>query len=107
MQRIVIWFSHGLIRYRYGFLSLCLIVSLFFSYSVTHLSFNANLGDFYPLKHPYLKIQQRLTAIFGGLNHVSIAIEPKGETIINSITLTKVWEITDELYAAQGINPGR
>ncbi|RKY30191.1 MAG: hypothetical protein DRP74_07485 [Candidatus Omnitrophota bacterium] len=101
------WFSHGLIRYRYGFLALCLVISLFFAYHVKDLSFNTNLGDFYPLKHPYLKIQNRLNEIFGGLNQVSIAIEVKKGTILNTKTFDKVWQITNELYLTEGINAGR
>ena len=74
MKKVINWFSHGLIRYRWGFLALCFLISLFFANQVRSLSFNTNLGDFYPLKHPYLKIQNRLNDIFGGLNQVSIAI---------------------------------
>jgi predicted RND superfamily exporter protein len=107
MKRFVDWFSHGLIRYRYGFLSLCLIVSIFFAYQLRNLSFNTNLGDFYPLKHPYLKIQNRLNEVFGGLNQVSIAIEVKNGTILNPLTLEKVWQITNQLYLTDGINPNR
>jgi len=126
MKKFINWFSHGLIRYRYGFLGLCLIISLFFGYQLKNLSFNANLGDFYPLKHPYLKIQNRLNQIFGGLNQVSIAIEVnpvrnlalqdsqdgisngvKDGTILNPVTLEKVWRITNLLYLTEGINAGR
>jgi predicted RND superfamily exporter protein len=101
------WFSHGLIRYRYGFLALCLLASLFFAFQVKTLSFKTYLGDFYPLKHPYLKIQNRLNEIFGGLNQVSLAIEVKNGTILNPLTLDKVWQITNQLYLTEGINAGR
>ena len=107
MKRVIYWFSHGLIKYRYGFLSLCIIVSIFFGYQLRNLSFKTNLGDFYPLKHPYLKIQNRLTEIFGGLNQVSIAIETREGTILNPVTLDKVWQITNQLYLTEGINAGR
>jgi len=107
MKRFVDWFSHGLIRYRYGFLSICFVVSIFFAYQLKNLSFDTNLGDFYPLKHPYLQIQNKLTQIFGGLNQVSIAIEVKEGTILNSVTLEKVWQITNQLYLSEGINPNR
>lgn len=83
------------------------MVSLFFTYQLKNLSFNTNLGDFYPLRHPYLKIQQRLNEIFGGLNQVSIAIEVKEGNILNPITLDKVWQITNLLYLTEGINAGR
>ena len=107
MQKFLHWFSHGLIKYRYGFLSLCLAISLFFAYQLKDLSFNTNLGDFYPLKHPYLKIQNKLNEIFGGLNQVSLAIEAKEGNILNPATLEKVWRITNDLYLTDGINAGR
>ncbi|RJO65479.1 MAG: hypothetical protein C4540_01115 [Candidatus Omnitrophota bacterium] len=107
MKKFVDWFSHGLIRYRYGFLVLCVVISGFFTFQVRNLSFKTNLGDFYPLKHPYLKVQNRLTEIFGGLNQVSIAVEVKKGTVLNFRTLEKVWRITNELYLTEGINAGR
>ena len=107
MKKFVDWFSHGLIRYRYGFLILCVAISGFFAFQARNLSFKTNLGDFYPLKHPYLKIQNRLTEIFGGLNQVSLAIEVKKGTILNAKTLDKVWRITNELYLTDGINAAR
>jgi hypothetical protein len=109
-QRIasfVNWFSHSLIKYRYGFFFLCLIITAFFLYQLKDISFNTNLGDFYPLKHPYLKVQNQLNEIFGGLNQVAIAIEVKDGTILNPVTLKKVWEITRKLYLTRGINTGR
>ncbi len=107
MNRFVQWFSHGLIKYRYGFLGLCLVISVFFAYQLQYLSVKTNIGDFYPLKHPYLKIQNRLNEIFGGLNQISIAVEVKDGTILNPDTLGKVWQITNQLYLTDAINPGR
>ncbi|MBM3254697.1 MAG: hypothetical protein FJZ08_00100 [Candidatus Omnitrophica bacterium] len=107
MNKFVAWFSHGLIRYRYGFLALCFITSLFFGYQLKGLSFKTNIGDFYPLKHPYLKIQNRLNEVFGGLNQVSIAIAVKNGTILNTVTTEKIWQITNLLYLTEGINAGR
>ncbi|MFC1674623.1 RND family transporter [Candidatus Omnitrophota bacterium] len=107
ITRFVHWFSHGLIRYRNGFLILCIAISLFFAYQLKDLSFETNLGDFYPLRHPYLQIQNRLNDVFGGLNQVSISIEVKKGTILNPETLNKVWQITQELYLTEGINAGR
>jgi hypothetical protein len=83
------------------------VISLFFSYQLKNLSIRTNLGDFYPLKHPYLKIQNRLTQVFGGLNQVSIAIKVKEGTILNPATLDKAWQITNQLYLTEGINAGR
>ncbi len=107
MKKFLHWFSHGLIRYRLGFLSLCLVLSLFFIYQLKNLSFDTNIGDFYPLKHPYLLIQNKLNKTFGGLNQVSIALEVKKGTLLNPAALDKVWQITNDLYLTEGINAGR
>jgi len=107
INNFVKWFSHGLIQYRYGFFSLCIIITAFFIYHLKDISFNTNLGDFYPLKHPYLKVQHQLNDIFGGLNQVAIALEVKNGTILNPVTLEKVWQITRLLYLTKGINTGR
>lgn len=107
IDNLVNWFSHSLIRYRYGFSFLCILITAFFIYQLKDISFNTNLGDFYPLKHPYLKVQNRLDELFGGLNQVAIAIEVKKGTILNPVTLEKVWEITRKLYLTDGINTGR
>ncbi len=107
IDNLVNWFSRSLIRYRYGFSFLCILITSFFIYQLKDISFNTNLGDFYPLKHPYLKVQNRLDELFGGLNQVAIAIEVKKGTILNPVTLEKVWEITRKLYLTEGINTGR
>ncbi|MBP1722286.1 MAG: hypothetical protein H6Q45_898, partial [Deltaproteobacteria bacterium] len=107
INNFVNWFSHSLIKYRYGSFFLCIVITAFFIYQLKDISFNTNLGDFYPLKHPYLKVQNQLDGIFGGLNQVAIAIEVKNGTILNPATLEKVWQITRKLYLTEGINNGR
>ncbi len=107
INNFVNWFSHSLIKYRYGSFFLCIVITAFFIYQLKDISFNTNLGDFYPLKHPYLKVQNQLDGIFGGLNQVAIAVEVKNGTILNPATLEKVWQITRKLYLTEGINNGR
>lgn len=107
MKKFINWFSNALIKYRYVFLSACFVITLFFAYQLKNLSFKTNIDDFYPLKHSYLQVQNRLTKIFGGLNQISIAIEVKEGTILNTNTLKRLWNITDDLYLSDGINSGR
>ena len=42
MKNFLHWFSHGLIRYRFGFLGLCLIISLFFAYQLKYDSIHGH-----------------------------------------------------------------
>ncbi|MBN3037843.1 MAG: RND family transporter [Candidatus Omnitrophica bacterium] len=107
MKRLPAKFSNFLIRNRLGFLLGNLIFAILLLFSLRNLSFRTNLGDFVPQKHPFIQVQNKLTKIFGGLNQVSIAIEVKEGNILNTTTLTKVYNITRELYLTPGINAGR
>lgn len=100
-------FSNFLIRHRLGFVLGNVLFTLLLLFSLKNLSFRTNLGDFVPQRHPFIQVQNKLTQIFGGLNQVSIAIEVKDGTILNMQTLTKVCNITRELYLTPGINAGR
>ncbi len=83
------------------------LISIFFFQVVKDITFQTNIDDFYPQKHPFVTVQNKLTRIFGGLNQVSIAISVKEGDILNKDTLDKVIRITNELYLMDGINPGR
>ncbi|MEA3328770.1 MAG: MMPL family transporter [Candidatus Omnitrophota bacterium] len=107
MQRFSDIFSRFVIKFRWLFIILCLITTVFFINTLKNLSFQTNLGDFAPQKHPYMLVQNELTRIFGGLNQVSIAIERKEGDIFNYQTLSKVDRITRKLYLMDGINAGR
>ena len=100
-------FSEFIIRFRWLFIVLNIGLTLFFLYTIRNITFQTNLGDFAPQKHPYVLVQKELTRIFGGLNQVSIAIQVKEGDIFNYDTLAKVDRITRKLYLMDGINAGR
>ncbi len=107
MKNLSIKFAQAVIQYRALFIIAFICISLFFLYAIKDISFQTNIDNFYPQRHPYLNVQNRLTEIFGGLNQVSVAIEVKEGNILNPDTLAKVIRITDELYLMDGINAGR
>ncbi|MBN2096926.1 MAG: hypothetical protein JW714_00445, partial [Candidatus Omnitrophica bacterium] len=107
MRNFAIPFAHTVIKYRVLFLVVCILISLFFLYQIKDMDFRTNIDDFYPQRHPFVNVQNKLTAIFGGLNQVSIAIQVKQGDIFNPDTLAKVIRITNELYVMDGINTGR
>ncbi|MGB9499325.1 MAG: efflux RND transporter permease subunit [Dissulfuribacterales bacterium] len=107
MKTIASKFAGSVIRYRVVLILAISLTTFFFIYSLTSLSFETSLSDFAPEKHPYVKVQDRLTKIFGGLNQVTIAIRVKKGDIFNPNTLNKVIRITDQLYLTDGINAGR
>ena len=107
MKNLPARFSDFLIRHRLGFVLGNIFFTILLLFTLRNLSFRTNLGDFVPQKHPFIQVQNKLTQIFGGLNQVSIAIEVKDGTILNTQTLTKVYNITRELYLTPGINAAR
>lgn len=83
------------------------LISIFFFQVIKDITFQTDIDDFYPQKHPFVTVQNKLTQVFGGINQVSIALKVKEGDILNSDTLEKVIRITNELYLMDGINLGR
>ena len=107
MNSVIAKIADSIMRYRIALLALCIVLTLFFLYTLKDLRLRANLTDFAPTNHPFMKVQQRLMDIFGGLHQVSIAIVVKQGDIFNYQTLNKVVHITRQLYLLPGVNPGR
>jgi len=107
MNSVIAKIADSIMRYRIALLTLCILLTMFFLYTLKDLHLRANLTDFAPTNHPFMKVQQRLMDIFGGLHQVSIAVVVKQGDIFNYHTLNKVVHITRQLYLLPGVNPGR
>jgi len=107
MNDVIAKIAEQIIRCRVALLALCILLTLFFLYTLKDLRLRANLADFAPKNHPFMKVQQRLIDIFGGLHQVSIAVVVRQGDIFNYTTLNKVVAITRQLYLLPGVNPGR
>ena len=86
-KKLAIRFSHLVVGFRPIFVSLFVLISIFFLYVIKDIDFHTNIDDFYPQKHKFVTVQNKLTKIFGGLNQVSIAIRVKEGDILNPETL--------------------
>ncbi len=84
-----------------------IIISLFFINVLKDIKIETHLEDFLPQKHPFVKVQHKLTQIFGGLNQVSIALKTKKGDIFNKDFLEKVIFLTEDLYLLEDVNPSR
>ena len=107
MKDISSRFAAFVIRWRFIFILLSCILTLYFIFCLRNLSIQTRLGDLIPQQHPYVEVQRRLMDIFGGLNQVSIALVAKEGDIFNQDSLNKVVRITRQLYLMDGVNPGR
>jgi predicted RND superfamily exporter protein len=100
-------FAVFVLRWRFVFILLSAVLTLYFLFSLRNLSIQTSLGDLTPQKHAYMEVQKELMYIFGGLNQVSIGLVVKDGDIFNKDTLDKVVRITKKLYLLDGVNPGR
>jgi hypothetical protein len=107
MKDISSRFAAFVIRWRFIFILLSSVLTLFFIFCLRNLSIQTSLGDLAPQKHPYMEVQKQLMDIFGGLNQVSIGLVVKEGDIFTKDTLDKVVGITKKLYLLEGVNPGR
>ena len=57
MKIFAIKFSHTVIRYRLLFVLVFIAISLFFLYCLRDITFQTNIDDFYPQKHPFVNVQ--------------------------------------------------
>ena len=99
--------ANFVIRHRLFFSLFPLLVTGFFLYTLKDLTIQTSVQDFIPQKHPFVEVNNQLMKIFGGLNQVSIAIEPKEGDILQTPLLEKVVRITNQLYYLEGVNIGR
>ena len=107
MESFSLRFARSVVRFRPIFIIVFLAITIFFLFVLKDIRVDTRLGDFVPKRHPFIKVQKKLTEVFGGLNQVSIAIEVKDGEIFNKGTLDKVIRITRDLYLTDGINAGR
>ena len=99
--------ANFVIRHRLFFSLFPLLVTGFFLYTLKDLTIQTSVQDFIPQKHPFVEVNNQLMKIFGGLNQVSIAIEPQEGDIFQTPLLEKVVRITNQLYYLDGVNIGR
>lgn len=99
--------ARSVIRHRLFFTLFPLAVTGFFLFHLHGLTIQTSVQDFIPQKHPFVTVNNRLMDIFGGLNQVSIALEPTQGTILQTPLLEKVVRITNQLYYIEGVNLGR
>ncbi len=99
--------SRKIIHFRIYIIFIFLLITVFFLSALKDIKIETHLEDFLPQKHPFLKVQHKLTDIFGGLNQVSLALRVKEGDILNKDFLEKLISLTEELYLIEGVNISR
>lgn len=80
-----------------------LSVSLFFLYQLKNLQMTFDPKSILPQDHPYVQLNNKIEAAFGGSRVVVIGVHNKKGDIFNTETLSKIKNITDEVKKIPGI----
>ena len=99
--------SRKVIHLRIYLILIFIIITSFFIAVLRDIKIETHLQDFLPQRHPFIKVQNQLTDIFGGLNQVSLAFKVKEGTILNKDSLEKIISLTEDLYLIKGVNISR
>jgi predicted RND superfamily exporter protein len=69
--------ARRIIHFRIYIIATCIFISLYFISVLKDIKIEIHLEDFLPKMHPFIKVQHKLTDIFGGLNQVCITLKVK------------------------------
>ena len=97
-------FADLIIEKRTWFLTIIILISLFFIYLLKDLKVYTKYADLLPQKHEYIKVHNRIRAQFGGANTVTMILQVREGDIFNSTSLQRIKDITDELYLIPGVD---
>jgi len=90
------------------YLALAIIITIFFGWQCRKLSVKTIFADLLPQKHPYIKLHNEIRDKFGGANQVLIMVGVKNtgkyKDIFNVETLTKIRNITEEMYKLNAVD---
>ncbi len=91
-------FVRYLVGHKLLVLMILLLASAVVSFGATKMKSEVILQHLFPYDHPYLKLQQRFSEVFGsGGSGVAIAVKAREGDIFNQNTLGKIKAMTEEI----------
>jgi predicted RND superfamily exporter protein len=106
-EKPLYWLGRKLIEHRIAVMIGVILVTAFFGYHTYKLydaGFVTSFGDLLPQTHPFMKVHNEFAPTFGGANNVVIMLEVKEGNIFNPETLTKIYDMTQEVDKIYGVN---
>ncbi len=87
-----------------AFLSVILLITVFFGSRIPYLEMYSNFADLLPQEHSYIQLHNDVKDMFGGANNVVMAISVDEGDVFNSDTLSRIHRITQGVDALPGVN---
>ena len=96
-----------IIRFRIPVLILIMGITIYFFFQFKGVKVVTDLDDFVPQGHPYAKVEKMMERIFHGGDLVQVVVENKQQDIFNIDFLSKMLDLTQDVYLLPGIIPPR
>jgi len=96
-------FIEKTVRHPYVVISLILAITFFFLFQIKNIQMMFDPNAILPQDHPYVQLNNKIEASFGGSRIVVIGIHNKNGDIFNPSTLSKIRDITEAVKKIPGI----
>jgi predicted RND superfamily exporter protein len=96
--------AEWIVKKRFPILVAILLLTLFFGYYALRIEMFTAFSDLLPRDHPFIRVHNEFSKIFGGANVVLLSVEVKGGDIFNTKTLEKIKKLTEMLELTPGAN---
>lgn len=96
--------AEWIVKKRFPILVAILLLTLFFGYYALRIEMYTAFSDLLPRDHPFIRVHNEFSKIFGGANVVLLSVEVKGGDIFNTRTLEKIKKLTEMLELTPGAN---
>ena len=96
-----------IIRFRIPILIVLSAATIYFALQFKEIKIVTDLDDFVPRGHPYAKVHKMMEDDFHGGDMVQMVVETKGEEIFTIDFLSRMLDITQDVYLLPGILPPR
>lgn len=100
MKRLAYWIVKG----RFAVLIAILLLTALFGYHALRIEMYTAFSDLLPTDHPFIRVHNQFSKIFGGANLVLLSVEVKEGDIFNPRTLEKIKKLTEVLELTRGAN---
>lgn len=100
MRRLAEW----IVKRRFPVLVTVLILTVFFGYQTLRIEMYTAFSDLLPKDHPFIRVHNEFSKVFGGANLVLLSVEVKEGDIFNTRTLEKIKRLTEVLELTPGAN---
>jgi len=91
-------------RFRVHVLIFLALVTVFLGVQAGQLKVATDFSKMVPQEHEYIRDYSPFKQYFGGGNQIRVSVSRKNETIVDTEFLTKLRQITEDVYFVKGIN---